>query len=108
VESTPGRGVDRRGNIALEHDPFLVLGALRIRDRDRGEQRLRIRMARMLVQRRAAGHLHDLSEIHDGNTIRDMFHDRQIVSDEQIRETELLLQILQQVQNLRLDRHVER
>src|SRR5258708_3988073 len=53
-------------------------------------------------------HLYDLSEIHDGNTVRHVLDDRQIVADEEQCEAELLLQILQQVDDLRLDRDVER
>ena len=37
-----------------------------------------------------------------------MAHDRKIVGDEQIGEAEALAQILEQVDHLRLDRHVER
>ena len=35
-------------------------------------------------------------------------HDRQVVGDEQVGQAELLLQILEQVDDLRLDRNVER
>src|SRR5690606_9922058 len=39
---------------------------------------------------------------------RDMLDDREVVRDEQIAETALLLQIHEQVDHLRLDGHVER
>ncbi len=42
------------------------------------------------------------------DTVRHVLDDRQIVADEQQREAELLLQVLQQVDDLRLDRDVER
>ena len=45
----------------------------------------------------------DLAEIHDGNTVRHVFDDCQIMADEQQREAELPLQVLQQVDDLRLD-----
>ena len=38
----------------------------------------------------------------------DVLDDRQIVGDEEIGEAELLLQVLQQIDDLGLDRHVER
>ena len=50
-----------------------------------------------------ARHLDDLAEIHDCDTVRHVLDDRQIVADEEQRETELLLQILQQVDDLRLE-----
>ena len=37
-----------------------------------------------------------------------MAHDREVVGDEEVGQAELLLQLLQQVDDLRLDRHVER
>ena len=36
-----------------------------------------------------------------------MAHHRQVVTDEQIRQAELLLQVLQKVDHLRLDRHIK-
>src|SRR6185295_12722183 len=42
------------------------------------------------------------------DAVGDVVDYREIVADEHQREAELLLQILEQVQNLRLDRHVER
>ena len=52
--------------------------------------------------------LDDLAEIHDRNAVADVLDHPQIVRDEQIGEPELLLQIEQHVQDLRLDRDVER
>ena len=40
--------------------------------------------------------------------VGDVPHDRQVVGDEQVGQAELLLEVLQQVDHLRLDRHVER
>ena len=37
-----------------------------------------------------------------------MAHDRQVVRDEHVREAELVLQVLEQVDDAGLDRHVER
>src|SRR5437763_17186384 len=65
-------------------------------------------MLRIPVQRLAGGRLDDLSEVHDGDPIAQVFHDGEVVGDEQIREIELLLQVLEQVQNLRLNRDIER
>ncbi len=56
----------------------------------------------------ARRHFHDLAEIHDRNAMGHVLDDREIVADEQQREAELALQILQQIDDLRLDRNVER
>ena len=52
--------------------------------------------------------LHRPAEIHHHHLVGDVAHHRQVVADEQIGEPELVLQVHQQVQHLRLDRHVER
>ena len=52
--------------------------------------------------------LDDPAEIHHGDPVRDVLHDREVVGDEQVGEPKLALQVLQQVDDLRLDRHVER
>ena len=60
------------------------------------------------VERVALGHLDDLAQVHHGDPVGHVLHDRQVVRDEQVRELELLLQVVEEVQDLRLDRDVER
>ena len=50
----------------------------------------------------------DAAEIHDHHVIGDVAHDREIVADEEIGEIEPLLDVGEEVQHLRLDRHIER
>ena len=52
--------------------------------------------------------LDDLAEVHDGDAVGDLAHDREVVGDEHVGRPELLLEVLEQVDDLRLDRHVER
>ena len=52
--------------------------------------------------------LDDTAEVHHHHAIRQMLDDAEVVADEQIREVELLAQVHEQIENLRLDRHVER
>jgi hypothetical protein len=58
------------------------------------------------VARRA--HLHDAAEVHDRDAVAHVPDDAQVVRDEQVAHRELVLQSLEQVQDLRLHRHVER
>src|SRR5437588_13119214 len=53
-------------------------------------------------------HFDDLAEIHHRDTMGHVLDDREIMTDEQQRQAELLLKILEQVDDLRLDRDVER
>ena len=105
-EHAAGRRIDRARNIAAEHDaPALAVG---IRDGNGRQQRLGVGMLRAadeLLRRRV---LHDAAEIHDDDAVGDVFDDGEIVGDEEVGEAELALQIVQQVDDLRLDRHVER
>ena len=52
--------------------------------------------------------LDDAAEIHHRDALAEMPHDRQIVRDEQVGQAEALAQILEQIDDLRLDRDVER
>ena len=65
-------------------------------------------MQRPHEQGALVGIFDDAAEIHDGDTVADVLDHRQIVRDEQIGQAELALQIHQQIEDLRLDRDVER
>ena len=52
--------------------------------------------------------LDDPAEVHHGHAVAHQLHHLQIVRDEEIRQTQTRLQIAQQVDDLRLDRDVER
>ena len=51
---------------------------------------------------------HDAAKIHYRKPVGEVLHHAEIMADEQQREAELALQVLQQVDDLRLDRDVER
>ena len=53
------------------------------------------------------GDLHHLAQIHDAYTVGHVLHHVQAVGDEQVRQAELLFKLVQQVQHLRLDGHVQ-
>ncbi len=65
-------------------------------------------MQRPVVERLLVGDLDQLAQIHHRDAVADVLHHGEVVGDEQIGEAEALLQILQQVDDLRLDRDVER
>ena len=52
--------------------------------------------------------LDDATEVHHGDAVRDLADDSKVVCDKDVGEVELLLQVGQQVDDLRLDRDVER
>ena len=99
VERATGRRMQRARNIALEYDPFAY--HRRIRHRGRRQQSSRVGMQRPLVEFFSRGDLDDTTEVHHAHPVAYMLHDAQVVGDKQIGETKLLLQIMEQIDNLR-------
>ena len=99
------------GLIGLGTSPSSI-GALRLRlrvgDRHRRQQRLRVGVQRVGEEFGLVGDLDDAPEIHHRDAVADVLDDREVVRDEQIGEAVLALQVDQQVDDLRLDRDVER
>lgn len=56
----------------------------------------------------AGGDFDDPAEAHHPDVIGHMPDYREVMADEQLGQTEFVLKILHQVQNLRLDRHIDR
>ena len=52
--------------------------------------------------------LDDLAQVHHRDPVGDVADHRQVVGDEEVRQAESLLELLEQVHDLRLDAHVER
>ncbi len=65
-------------------------------------------MARCGEERALVRDLDDAPEVHHRDAVRDVLDHREVVRDEDVREAEALLQVLQQVHHLRLHRDVER
>ena len=78
------------------------------RHRDRGHQALGVGVPGAGVEALLVGDLDDLAEVHHRDPVGDVLHDAEVVRDEQVGQAELGLQVLQQVDDLRLDRDVER
>ena len=86
------RGIGRRR-------PALRLG---------GEQAARVGVVRAGEDLGGRAGLDDLARCHDADLVGHLADDRQIVGDQQQRHAEAVAQILQELQDVRLDRHVER
>ena len=65
-------------------------------------------MQRHLEQRFFIRHFNDPAEIHHRHAVADMFHDSKIVRHKQVRKLEFLLQVHHQIDDLGLDRYVQR
>ena len=101
VESAAGGRIDRRWDIAFQdYSLFLRSG---IRNWNSAEERLRVWMCRIGANLLARADLNQLSEIHHANASRNVLNNRNCVRDEKIRECKLLLEIGQQIDDLRLN-----
>ena len=65
-------------------------------------------MSRPLVDVGLRPDLHDLAQVHDGDTVGDVADERQVVRNEEVGQAEVSLQRLEQVDDLRADGDVER
>src|SRR3954447_10762660 len=93
VEAATAGRIDRARYVALQDDR--VANGPGLRHRHGRQQRPGVGMLWRGEDLLPWRHLDDLAEIHDGNTVRHVLDDSQIVADEEQRETELALQILQ-------------
>ena len=106
AERTARRRVPGRGRRPAEGDPVAL--ARRVGRGDRRQQRVGVGVRRIVEQLLAVPDFHHVPEIHHRDPITDVADDREVVGDEQVREPELVLKVLQEVQDLRLDGDVER
>ena len=106
MEAATAGHVQRARHFTLQHR--LAPAPLRHEPRDRAQEALGIGVARRVEDLPAGADLDDLAEVHYRDAIRHVPHHRQLVRDEQHGQPELVAQVLQQVQDLRLDRNVER
>src|SRR5262245_54562271 len=84
VEFAPAGAASDARHLSLDRDERPAL--LRIRARNALHERFGIGMRRLAEDRLAVPLLHDTAEIHDGETIADMPHHRQVVGDDEIGE----------------------
>ena len=108
VEAAAGRRVRGRGQVAREQDLLALVLDHRVRDRDRGHQRARVGVQRRRVELAGLRLLDQPAEVHHADPVADVAHHREVVGDDEVGEPELVLQLLEQVEHLRLHRDVER
>ncbi len=104
----PGRGIDQdRHGPADGLQPALML-AVQVDAWNGADQTLRIGVARVFEQPVDVGFFDDLAGIHHHHALRGFGHHAHGMGDQHYRHAEALLHVLQQIEDLRLDGHVER
>ena len=108
AEPAARRDVRRVRRLAHEDRPLRAHARRgRLRRRRDGDERLRVRVARLVDDRVRRPDLHDLAEVHHRDAIGDHPRQRQVVGDEQVGQVALRAQVEHQAQQLRPDRDVE-
>ncbi len=108
VEVAAARRVGRIGHLAAQQDAAALVAQARVGQRHGGEERLGVRVHRALVQLVGVGHLDQLADVHHRDPVTDVLDHAEVVGDEEVGQVELALQVLQQVDDLRAHRDIER
>ncbi|MCY1522640.1 hypothetical protein D9M68_575020 [compost metagenome] len=106
VEGAAGGRIERVGEFAL--DPDLRLARVRVDRRGGREQGLGVGVQRALVEFVRRAHFRRAAEVHHQHVVGHVAHHRQVVGDEHVGGAVFLLQVHEQIEHLRLDRHVQR
>src|SRR5258708_6342399 len=86
---------------------FLSLRGGHVDAGDRAQQPLRVRVERLLEELAHRRLLHDLRAVHHDHALRGLGDDAHVVRDQHDGHAELGLELVQQLEDLRLDGHVE-
>ena len=96
-----------RGRIAWARDIALQKQSLapeaRHRQRNCRQQGLGVRVARCFKQAALVGGFYNLTEVHHRDMGRNVFYDRQIVGNKDVSQIQPVLQVPQQIDDLRLN-----
>ena len=106
MELAARRRVQRAGNFTFELDSGFF--RVRVEVGNGRQQRLGIGMLGVRKQFFGRRDLDDLTQIHHRDMVAGVGHHGEVVGYEQERQPQFLLQGIQQVEDVRLDRHVER
>ncbi len=90
----------RGWDVSLKNNPLSRTLNLRIGDGNSGEKRSGIRVKRIFIEDCRFGNLHDHAQIHDGHAGTDVADNGKVVGDKEIGQSELILEIVEEVQNL--------
>jgi hypothetical protein len=100
--------VQRRRGIARQHDAAAIALARGIGHGNRADQCPGVGMPRLFDHLPRFAEFDNFSEIHHRDPVGDVLHHRQIVRDEDHAQAEFAREFRQQIQDLRLDRNIER
>src|SRR5262249_15307365 len=104
MKMTTARRIERRRPLAPDFVQWLPLPADL---RHRCQQQLGVGVGRRSKKQSPLRDFDDAAEIHDRNAVAQSLDRAEIVADEQVRDIAALAQLGEQIEDLRLDRHVQ-
>jgi len=107
VEGATAGRVGKARHVAAQDDAFALCHRPNLGNRDSRQERVGVVVRGSIADRQRGPELDNATEVHDGHAVRDLTDDSKVVCDKDVGEVELLLQVGQQVDDLRLDRDVE-
>ena len=107
AEGAAGGHIEGAGNVALENYAVLFAGGLGVGYGYRGKQGLGVGV--LWIGHKLVGirKLHYVAQIHYRYAVGNMLYDQQIMCDEEVCNAQLVLQILEHVDDLRLNGYVQ-
>src|SRR5581483_5518738 len=106
MEAAARGWIERARHLALQDHAFAP--GLRFGDGYRRQQRAAIGVTGRSEQRLGVGGLDDGAEVHNGDAVGDVLDHSEIMRDENVGKVQTLLQVAQQIENLRTNRDIER
>ena len=107
TEGTAGRCIKRTWNISFKNYSLICSRRFGIRNRYRGDKRFRIRMKRSSIHLVCIRQLNYFAQIHYGNTVAYMPLHQKIMRNKNVCQSEHLLQFIEHIDNLSLDRDIK-
>ena len=105
MEGAAGWRIYRTRYITLQHNPAFF--RIEIYYRNSRKQRLGIGVLSMSIQLISISQFNNPPQIHNRDTVSDIFNNTQIMGNKNIGNTALFFQIHQQIQYLCLDRNIQ-
>ena len=105
MEDAAAGGINGGGQVAFQHNALPMIPG--INGGHGGHQRLGVGVGGMGEKLLGGRLLHQMAQIHHAHAVGDVAHHAHVVSDEQVGQPALILQILQQVDDLGLYGHIQ-
>ena len=99
--------IDRARDVTSQQNTFARTLDLRVGHRYSGDEGLSIRVSGMAINLITISQLDNSAQIHHSHSITEVTYGGQIMGNEQVGQSQVALQLLEQVEDLSLDRDIQ-